>query len=161
MYFILSSEGQDAGFIQLNLHRQPDNGNFVVTRTGYGAGKRFYVLPQFDAALEAGQAADGACAENSEGTFRWPRYVMKLGVWEHNHRAKAFYEKEGFSTFGERLLHGRQENGPGPPDGQSAAGQLKQVAGSGFLSYPLRTTRLLGKILLQLAKNLVTRSAGV
>lgn len=35
-----------------------------------------------------------------EKGFEW----VWLGVWEHNHRAKAFYQKWGFQRFGEHVF---------------------------------------------------------
>jgi diamine N-acetyltransferase len=95
MYFILRSEGQDAGFIQLNLHRQPDNGTLLPEPVMEL--EKIYVLPQFIGKKLGKQLMDHAVKTAKEHFVR----TLWLGVWEHNHRAKAFYEKEGFSTFGE------------------------------------------------------------
>jgi ribosomal protein S18 acetylase RimI-like enzyme len=37
-------------------------------------------------------------AQQNQKTFIW------LGVWENNHRAVAFYKKNGFEVFGEHVF---------------------------------------------------------
>lgn len=48
-----------------------------------------------------GPALMRACLESARAQGRdW----VWLGVWEHNHRARAFYTKWGFEKFGEHLF---------------------------------------------------------
>ncbi|WP_346320857.1 GNAT family N-acetyltransferase [Chitinophaga sp. YIM B06452] len=95
MYFIISSEAQDAGFIQLNLHRQPDNGTLLPEPVMEL--EKIYVLSKYIGKGLGKQLMDHAIKVARENFVR----TLWLGVWEHNHRAKAFYEKEGFTAFGE------------------------------------------------------------
>lgn len=94
-YFLLLHEGQEAGFIKLNLHRQPDNGSLLPEPVMEV--EKIYVLNTFFGKGFGKILMEHAVAVAKENFVR----TLWLGVWEHNHRALAFYNKEGFSQFGE------------------------------------------------------------
>ena len=103
MYFILRHESADAGFIQLNLHRQPDNGTLLPEPVMEL--EKIYVLPAYLGKGYGNILMDHAIAIAKENFVR----TLWLGVWEHNHRARTFYQKQGFSAFGEHhFTVGRQ-----------------------------------------------------
>ncbi|MGX5819209.1 GNAT family N-acetyltransferase [Chitinophaga lutea] len=94
-YFLLFVEKTAAGFIKLNLHHRPEGahqlpGPFLELEKIYVA-KAYQHLKLGYALL---QYTLGFATENGAATV-W------LGVWEHNARAIAFYERAGFQTFGE------------------------------------------------------------
>ncbi|RPD39646.1 GNAT family N-acetyltransferase [Chitinophaga barathri] len=103
LYFILSHEGEDAGFLQLNLHRQPDNGTLLPEPVMEL--EKIYVLPAYFGKGFGKILMDHALKIARDNFVR----TLWLGVWENNHRAKAFYQKEGFTPFGEHSFTvGRQ-----------------------------------------------------
>ncbi|MBO9154427.1 GNAT family N-acetyltransferase [Chitinophaga sp. GCM10012297] len=102
-YFILRHEGQEAGFIKLNLHRQPDNGTLLPEPVMEL--EKIYVLGAYFGKGLGKILMEHAIAVARENFVR----TIWLGVWEHNLRALAFYKKEGFSQFGEHQFSvGRQ-----------------------------------------------------
>lgn len=90
---VLEVSGVPAGFLQLRLnHREPGVPGLRPAEL-----QRIYVLRAFHggghgAALMA-EAERIARADGAD--------VFWLGVWEHNHRALAFYAKAGFREVGE------------------------------------------------------------
>ncbi len=103
MYFILRHEGENAGFIQLNLHRQPDNGTLLPEPVMEL--EKIYVLTAYLGKGYGKILMDHAITIARENFV----HTLWLGVWENNHRALAFYQKQGFSVFGEHhFTVGRQ-----------------------------------------------------
>lgn len=103
MYFILRDKDNAAGFIQLNLHRQPDNGTLLPEPVMEL--EKIYVLTEYLGKGYGKILMDHAIAIAGKNFVR----TLWLGVWEHNHRALAFYQKQGFSAFGEHhFTVGRQ-----------------------------------------------------
>lgn len=94
-YFILRHEGRNAGFIKLNLHHQPDNGTLLPEPVMEL--EKIYVLNDYFGKGLGKILMEKTLAVARENFVR----TLWLGVWEHNHRALAFYKKEGFSQFGE------------------------------------------------------------
>ena len=94
-YYVTTDDHQLTGFIQLNFNKQPDNGTLLpepaceiekiyVSQAGQNRGLGQQLL----------RFAEKTARERNVRTL-W------LGVWEHNLRARALYEREGFSAFGE------------------------------------------------------------
>lgn len=94
-----------AGFLTLNLHKQPDTGTLL--QTPVMEIEQIYVHPDFQGQGVGKllmQQAYAIAAENAVATI-W------LGVWEHNVKAQQFYVKEGFEQFGAHIFRvGTQED---------------------------------------------------
>ncbi|MRG44590.1 GNAT family N-acetyltransferase [Chitinophaga sp. SYP-B3965] len=105
-YFYILWEGTTAaGFIKLNLHRQPDNGTLLPTPVMEL--ERIYVRREFQSKKLGKKLIHFAYEEAHKYFVR----TLWLGVWEHNLKARQFYEKEGFSAFGEHTFKvGTQED---------------------------------------------------
>jgi len=102
-FYIIWQNDQPAGFLKLNIEKQPDNGGplpapvleiekiYVLQQyQGFGLGKRLI------------EHSLNIAATLSVNTI-W------LGVWEHNHKAIRFYQQQGFEKFGEHIFQiGRQ-----------------------------------------------------
>jgi len=94
-FYILWEGPAAAGFIKLNLHRQPDNGTLLPTPVMEL--ERIYVRSEFQSKKYGKQLMHFAYEQAKKNFVR----TLWLGVWEHNLKARQFYEKEGFSAFGE------------------------------------------------------------
>lgn len=92
-YFFIESEGVPAGYLRL----MEDYRNFPVMKQWKSLElKRIYIDRSFHGkglAQELMHFAENFAKENN---FE----VLWLGVWEHNNRAKRFYEKMGFRDSG-------------------------------------------------------------
>lgn len=98
-FFILWVNQQAAGFLKLNLHKQPDNNGPLPTPVMEI--EKIYVLQQFQGQQLGKQLIEHSflvAAANNISTI-W------LGVWEHNYKAQRFYQQRGFEKFGEHLFH--------------------------------------------------------
>lgn len=93
---VLEIDGVPAGFAQLRLgHREPcilperpvELQRIYMLRAHHGGGHGAALM---QAALEEAQA--------------WGADLIWLGVWEHNHRALAFYSRFGFREVGDHLF---------------------------------------------------------
>jgi Acetyltransferases len=94
-FYILWEGTTAAGFIKLNLHRQPDNGTLLPTPVMEL--ERIYVRSEFQSKKFGKQLIHFAYKQAAKHFVR----TLWLGVWEHNLKARQFYEKEGFTAFGE------------------------------------------------------------
>lgn len=91
-FYILYHNGQAAGYAKTRIGKKP----------GYGVGERafelerIYILSQFQGRHLGSYLLDYCIdvARITGYTTFW------LGVWEHNHKATAFYEKYGFKKIG-------------------------------------------------------------
>lgn len=104
-YFIIYYDQVPAGFLKINLHRQPDSGGPLpgpVLEL-----EKIYILKAFQG-KELGKLLIKKTmdiASNNQVKTVW------LGVWEHNHKALRFYEQQGFERFGEHIFRiGNQED---------------------------------------------------
>ncbi len=91
-YFVLVDE-QIAGYLKLNFgEAQTDLRNNNALEL-----ERIYVFKDYIGKKVGQVLLDKAIqiAEMANVDFLW------LGVWEHNHRAKEFYNKNGFIEFGQ------------------------------------------------------------
>lgn len=104
-FYILWEGNTAAGFIKLNLHRQPDNGTLLPDPVMEL--ERIYVRASFQS-KKFGKTLMHFAYEQAHKHFV---RTLWLGVWEHNLKARQFYEKEGFSAFGEHTFKvGSQED---------------------------------------------------
>ncbi|MCF6401585.1 GNAT family N-acetyltransferase [Chitinophaga filiformis] len=99
LFFILWHQDAPAGFLKLNLHKQPDSDGPLPTPVMEV--EKIYMLQQFQG-LGLGKLliehSYRIAAENAITTI-W------LGVWEHNLKAIRFYQQQGFEKFGEHFFH--------------------------------------------------------
>ncbi len=94
--YLALEEGEVVGFIKLNnAPAQTD----VNDKTSLEI-ERIYVLKKFHGTGCGRLLLDKAitCAVEAGKKYVW------LGVWEQNHRAIRFYEKNGFTRFGEHIF---------------------------------------------------------
>lgn len=102
-FFSLWQDNQPAGFLKLNIDKQPDSGGPLPAPVLEI--EKIYVLQQYQG-LGLGKRliehSLNIAASLSVNTI-W------LGVWEHNHKAIRFYQQQGFEKFGEHIFQiGRQ-----------------------------------------------------
>jgi len=94
-YYIASVEGAVAGYVRL---KEDLSDVAFIARHHALELKRLYVLKEFQAkkvgAALMAFAMDFAAQRNYE--------MIWLGVWEHNEKAKSFYQRFGFVDTGER-----------------------------------------------------------
>ena len=107
LYFVIYHDGEAAGFLKVNLGKQPDD----VMRTRLPEPvmevEKIYVLRSFQG-YKLGRALMQKAYEIAR---EYGVRSIWLGVWEHNVRAQGFYEAEGFSRFSEhKFMVGRQED---------------------------------------------------
>ncbi|PWV54191.1 GNAT family N-acetyltransferase [Chitinophaga sp. S165] len=98
LFFMVWHEQQPAGFLKLNLHKQPDNNGPLPTPVVEV--EKIYVLQQFQG-MRLGKLLiehSFQVARDNKATTIW------LGVWEHNHKAIRFYQQQGFEKFGEHIF---------------------------------------------------------
>jgi ribosomal protein S18 acetylase RimI-like enzyme len=92
LFFIAESNGQPAGYAKLRKGTTPPE----LERANAIELERLYVAKEF-LGKRVGQALMDRCLSKArEENFN----TVWLGVWEHNHRAIAFYKKCGFEKFG-------------------------------------------------------------
>ncbi len=92
-YFFIEVDGVPAGYLRL----KEDYSNFDLMKQWKALElKRIYVDTPFHGKGLAQQLI--AFAENFTREHHYE--VLWLGVWEHNYRAKKFYEKMGFTDSG-------------------------------------------------------------
>ncbi len=104
-FYILRHTGTPAGFLKLNLHKQPDNG--TVFPEPVMELERIYLLSTFTG-KQLGKELIAFAYQKARHHFV---EALWLGVWEHNHKAQRFYEKEGFLHFGEHnFMVGQQQD---------------------------------------------------
>ncbi|MGI6153226.1 MAG: GNAT family N-acetyltransferase [Christensenellaceae bacterium] len=91
-FFFATEGGMPVGYLKLNdgpAQTEPDMDGSVEI-------ERIYTLRAYHGKGLGRRILDHAigCAVEKAKAFLW------LGVWEHNHRAIRFYEKNGFTCFG-------------------------------------------------------------
>lgn len=92
-YFFIEADGKPAGYLRL----KEDYSNFELIKQWKALElKRIYIDKQYHGKGLAQQLM--AFAENFAKENKYE--VLWLGVWEHNNRAKKFYEKMGFKDSG-------------------------------------------------------------
>lgn len=93
---VLEAGGQPVGFAQLRLgHREP-----CIAGPRPVELQRIYVLREAH-----GQGFGAALMVAAEDLARrWGADALWLGVWEHNHRALAFYARHGFREAGDHIF---------------------------------------------------------
>lgn len=93
LYFFIEEDGVTAGYVRL----MEDYSLFNEIKKWKALElKRIYVTKEFH-----GKGIAQQLIKFVEDFARENKYeVLWLGVWEHNHRAKRFYEKSGFSDSG-------------------------------------------------------------
>ena len=95
-FYVAEVNGHVVGYLKLNTaHAQtePQAANALEI-------ERIYVLGSYHGG-GVGQALYHhamSVAEDRKASYVW------LGVWEHNHRALRFYEKNGFTAFGTHIF---------------------------------------------------------
>ena len=94
-YYIIAEDGTAAGFLKINMFRQPDNGTLLPEPVMEV--EKIYVQKAFQ-----GKKLGKALMEYAYDIAR-KNFVCTvwLGVWEHNLSARKIYEKEGYTVFGE------------------------------------------------------------
>lgn len=98
LFFLVWYEQQPAGFLKLNLHKQPDNNGPLPAPVIEV--EKIYVLQQFQ-----GMRLGKLLIEHSFQVARDNKAkTIWLGVWEHNHKAIRFYQQQGFEKFGEHIF---------------------------------------------------------
>lgn len=97
-YYISEAGHQLTGFIQLNFGKQPDNGTLLPEPAMEI--EKIYVLQTTQSRGTGRQLIHFAINLAQQRHIR----SVWLGVWEHNPRARALYEREGFSVFGEHAF---------------------------------------------------------
>jgi ribosomal protein S18 acetylase RimI-like enzyme len=96
-YYICYYGDTPAGFMKLNLDKQPDDKARTVLPTPVLELEKIYVLQAFQG-YKLGKAMIHhayTVAKDHQALCIW------LGVWEHNTKARQFYEREGFERFSE------------------------------------------------------------
>ncbi len=96
LYLVAEAEGEAVGFARLRRGEAPA----CVTGPEPIELQRIYVLRAW-LGLKAGHALLQRCLEEGR---RMGAKTIWLGVWEHNHRAQAFYRRNGFSEAGDHLF---------------------------------------------------------
>ena len=95
-FYVAEVNGHVVGYLKLNTaHAQPEPQAADALEI-----ERIYVLSSYHG-HGVGQALYHhamSVAEDRKASYVW------LGVWEHNHRALRFYEKNGFIAFGTHIF---------------------------------------------------------
>lgn len=93
LYFFIEAKGEAAGYLRL----MEDYSNFPLMKQWKALElKRIYVDKAFHGKGLAQELMTFAESFAKENNYE----VLWLGVWEHNNRAKRFYEKMGFTDSG-------------------------------------------------------------
>lgn len=104
-YYIIDVDDTAAGFLKINLFRQPDNSPPLPAPVMEV--EKIYVQQTFQGRKLGKALMEHAYRIAAEYFVR----TLWLGVWEHNLSARRFYEKEGYSVFGEHSFNvGRQRD---------------------------------------------------
>ena len=95
-FYVAEVNGHVVGYLKLNIaHAQTEPQAADALEI-----ERIYVLSSYHG-HGVGQALYHhamSVAEDRKASYVW------LGVWEHNHRALRFYEKNGFTAFGTHIF---------------------------------------------------------
>lgn len=93
-FFMLYCEHTPAGFLKLNLHKQPDSTPPLPEPVMEL--EKIYVLQAFQGKKFGHTLIQHALQQASAQQVK----TLWLGVWEHNNKAIQFYRKQGFEQFG-------------------------------------------------------------
>jgi diamine N-acetyltransferase len=106
-YYICYYDEAPAGFLKLNINKQPDDKAGTILPTPVVELEKIYVLQAFQG-FKLGKALIQhayTVAREQQAKYIW------LGVWEHNTKARDFYKREGFEKFGEHsFMVGSQQD---------------------------------------------------
>ncbi len=106
-YYIIYHNAVAAGFIKLNLNKQPDDAAHTLLPLPVMELEKIYVLQVFQGYKLGKALIHHAYAVAREHGVK----SIWLGVWEHNTRAQRFYQQEGFEHFGEHTFRvGNQDD---------------------------------------------------
>ncbi|GAA0528587.1 GNAT family N-acetyltransferase [Chitinophaga japonensis] len=97
LYYILYYGNTPAGFLKLNLGKQPDDAARTLLPTPVMELEKIYVLQSLQGHKLGKALMQQAYAVAQEHGIK----TLWLGVWEHNTRAFNFYRREGFEHFSE------------------------------------------------------------
>lgn len=92
-YFFISDNGTTAGYLRLRQNSEVDH----LLGSNTTEIHRLYVDPAYHGRKVGDQLMQFALDAAKQKSNEW----IWLGVWEHNPRAKRFYEKWGFEKFSE------------------------------------------------------------
>ena len=93
IFLIVEMDSQTAGYVKLRVNEAP----VCITRENPIEIERFYILQSWHGRGLA-QSLMQRCIEEAKNRGH---QTIFLGVWEHNQRAIAFYQKCGFTKVGE------------------------------------------------------------
>jgi len=93
LYVVAEVAGEGIGFARIRRGEVPH----CVTGPEPVELQRIYVLRAWHG-LKAGPALLERCLDEARA---WGGRTLWLGVWEHNHRALAFYRRHGFEAVGD------------------------------------------------------------
>lgn len=96
-YYICYYGDAPAGFLKLNMNKQPDDKAGTILPTPVMELEKIYVLQAFQGFKLGKALIQHAYSAAREHQIK----CIWLGVWEHNTKARDFYEREGFERFGE------------------------------------------------------------
>jgi ribosomal protein S18 acetylase RimI-like enzyme len=106
-YYICYYDDAPAGFLKLNMDKQPDDKAGTILPGPVMELEKIYVLQAFQGFKLGKALIHHAYAVAGENDVK----CIWLGVWEHNTKAREFYEKEGFERFGEHsFMVGSQQD---------------------------------------------------
>ena len=107
LYYFCYHEDTPAGFLKLNMHKQPDDDAHTLLPTPVMELEKIYVLAAFQGFKLGKALIQHAYAVAREHQVK----TIWLGVWEFNTKARDFYEREGFERFSEHsFLVGTQRD---------------------------------------------------
>lgn len=92
-FYFIETENRPVGYLQF---MEDYSGLPLMKKWKALELKRIYLLQEFQGKGFAQEMIDFVIAAARQNGYE----VIWLGVWEHNHRAKRFYEKNGFSFSG-------------------------------------------------------------
>lgn len=93
----LACNGKEiVGFVRLRINHEVDQylGNNTIEL------QRLYIHPLHQGIRAGAKLMEASLAYSNKGKFEW----IWLGVWEKNFKAQQFYEKFGFTKFGEHVF---------------------------------------------------------
>jgi len=101
-FYLAEEKGETMGYLKLNGCGAQSEPNEVTSLEI----ERIYLLRSFQSKGFGKELLDHALsiARNNQIEFVW------LGVWENNHRAIAFYQKNGFEPYGTHIFRLGDEN---------------------------------------------------
>ncbi len=95
-YYFLKKGGEVAGYFKLNFAKADGD----IPEASSVELERIYVLPFFQGQGLGAMIINKAVAITKQKGFQW----LWLGVWDQNHKAIGFYEKQGFQRYGQHIF---------------------------------------------------------